>query len=599
LSPLLDAITDQAFQSFVIADVASAIFRRHAGSALQRISKLEGAHRNDAVWNVCRSILTGLPSSEPIERGGQPYDVDYAGALDIVACLHHCDRDSTFAFTALDLCGALSSDTGRDKVTKGQRADIDRSLSELCDVKLPSPTGVQHEGYSIIVHAGLGLLRQPNEAFWRDLLSKAVALPNVADQAFTLAVLADVIPSKFAEVRSEALAKGLRLAETISAPVDKIDRLQLLARSAAKFDLRFAKDALEKAFRLSTSHPSNMEGSQERMIDFAYGLDPAFAESLVGHLEDDPAHVRSRLAVNEVRKSLRGAVSDTDLDKLGDRGLGEFGWSMLGGLNAARVSPMPAEDILPAIERAGADMDEAYAVLSWFIQNSIARYARTPFGATHLMELFRSVVFACELAYHVMLNISGRRPEASTLGLGGDAPSSAEVISPGERRKAIDRIARWLQDLCPSYLKISDPYFTPDDLYLLKVIRDANPACSVQMLIGERKHTEDRVPQPYEDTYRQRWRAVSAQDPPEVTIVIAGLVPTGDCPIHQRWILCDGKGLQLGTSFSGLGRKRESEISEMGEAAARERESTVSFYLGLPFRTAAGDRIRYTAFTLP
>lgn len=599
LVPSLDAISDQAFQAFVLVDVAPALFRRHAATALLRIAKLEGTSRNDAVWNVCRFVLAGLPTTEPLEWAGQPYELDYAGALDAIACLRYCDRDTTFAFTVMDLCSALTSDTGIQRVSKGQRADIDRSLSELCDAKLPSPTGVQHEGYRVLVHAALGLLRQTNELFWRALLSDAIALPNVADQAFTLAVLADIIPTKFTDVRSEALARGLAFAEGIAASVDKIDRLRLLGQAAAKFDLKTAKEVLERAFRLSASHPSDMRKAQERMIDFAYRLDPEFAESLAGHLEDDPAHIRGRLAVNEIRSSLRGTVSNADLEKLGERRLGEFGWSMLAGLNAGRVSHMHAEDMLPVIERAGSDMEDAYDILSWFIQNSIARYAGTAFGAVHLVDLFNSIVFACELTYHVILNVTGRRPETVAASISVDASSSAEVISPGERQRAIERVAQWLQDVCPKYLKISDPYFTPDDLYLLKLIRDANPSCLVQMLVGEKKHKDDRVPEPYEEAYRQRWKAVSAQDPPETTIVVAGLIPTWECPVHERWIVCDGKGLRLGTSFSGLGRRRESDITELVEAAAREREATLSVYLGLATRTAAGDRIHYTAFTLP
>ncbi|HEY6345024.1 MAG TPA: hypothetical protein VIY49_26305, partial [Bryobacteraceae bacterium] len=69
---------------------------------------------------------------------------------------------------------------------------------------------------------------------------------------------------------------------------------------------------------------------------------------------------------------------------------------------------------------------------------------------------------------------------------------------------------------------------------------------------------------------------------------IAGLVPGGDCPVHDRWMVCDGKGLRLGTSFGGLGRRKESDITELAETAAREREATLSFYLGLPPRTGAG-----------
>jgi hypothetical protein len=44
---------------------------------------------------------------------------------------------------------------------------------------------------------------------------------------------------------------------------------------------------------------------------------------------------------------------------------------------------------------------------------------------------------------------------------------------------------------------------------------------------------------------------------------------------------------------SGLGKKRESEITELTEAAARERETVIDRYLSLTHRNEAGGRIRY------
>jgi hypothetical protein len=180
-----------------------------------------------------------------------------------------------------------------------------------------------------------------------------------------------------------------------------------------------------------------------------------------------------------------------------------------------------------------------------------------------------------------------------------DRQEPTETIGPGEHQKAVERIQRWLNEVAPAYLKISDPYLTPGDIELLKWIRDANPACRVQIVAGEKKHKEEGVTAPYE-AYVQSWRSISAQEPPETTIVIAGVIPTGECPIHERWLVSAGKGLRLGTSLSGLGRKRESEITELTEAAAREREAVIDRYLSLTPRNEAGDRIRYYgAFSLP
>jgi hypothetical protein len=384
------------------------------------------------------------------------------------------------------------------------------------------------------------------------------------------------------------------VSEHIATPGDKIGRLELVAQAARRFDVALAKRVLQNAFRLATSRPGEQEQRRDRMIDFAYRLDPKFAESLVSSVEDDPAHVRARLAVNQLRGELRGVPSDADLEKLTKNTIGDFGWSMLSSLNAGRVSHIHMEDAVPFIERAGSEMDVAYPVLSWIIQNSVVRYAGTGYGATHLVELFNSVVFGCELVHHVISNASSRREAGMA-----DRQEPTETIGPGEHQKAVERIQRWLNEVAPAYLKISDPYLTPGDIELLKWIRDANPACRVQIVAGEKKHKEEGVTAPYE-AYVQSWRSISAQEPPETTIVIAGVIPTGECPIHERWLVSAGKGLRLGTSLSGLGRKRESEITELTEAAAREREAVIDRYLSLTPRNEAGDRIRYYgAFSLP
>ena len=593
LTPSLDAIADTGFVAFVLVDVAPALFRRHTLSAIKRISQLDYRARNDALAKICHSLITGHPSNEPVDQSDIGSSIDYQTALDVVECLRHCDRDYTFTFVLIDLCKALASERGVQTVTKGQRAEIDRLVSEIVTDTLPAPFGIQHGGYKILACGGIALLRSPGSQDWEGAVQGAVTLPNLADQAFTLAVLASIIPARCEALRAEAIEKARSISDQIAIPGDKIGSLELVAQTARRFDVTLAKQVLQNAFRLASSRPGDRAVRQDRMIDLAYRLDPKFAESLVSSVEDDPAHVRARLSVNQVRGELRGIPSAADLEKLTKNTIGDFGWSMLSGLNAGRVSHIHMEDAVPFIERAGSEMDVAYPVLSWIIQNSVVRYAGTGYGATHLVELFNSVVFGCELVYHVISNASCRH-EAGMAG----RLEPLETIGPGEYQKAVERIQRWLNEVAPAYLKISDPYLTPDDIELLKWIRDANPSCRVQIVAGEKKHKEEGITMPYE-AYGQGWRSISAQEPPETTIVIAGIIPTGECPIHERWLVSAGKGLRLGTSLSGLGQKKESEITELSEAASWEREAIIDRYLSLAPRNEAGDRIRYGAFSLP
>jgi hypothetical protein len=456
LMPALDAITDPGFVALILVDIAPALFRHHSLSAIKRLCQLDYRTRNDALADVCRFLITGHASTEPIDQTDVGTKIDYKTALDVVECLRHCDRDYTFTFAVIDLCKALASDYGVQAVPKGQRAEIERLLNEQVAAKLPAPYGVQHNGYKIIASAATMLLRNPGGQVWESAVRDAEALPNIADQAFTLAVLTDLIPPRCEATRAQAIDKAKLISDSIGSPGDRIDRLELVAQSARRFDVAFAKEVIQSAFRLATSRPGDRESRQDRMIDLAYRLDPKFAEALVSSVEDDPAHVRARLGINQVRGELKGLPSSADLEKLTKGTIGDFGWSMLSSLNAGRVSHIHMEDAVPFIERAGSEMDVAYPVLSWIIQNSVVRYTGTGHGTTHLVELFNSIVFGSDLVYHVISNSSCRREVAIT-----DSSDALETIGPGEYPKAVARIQRWLNDVAPEYLKISDPYFTP------------------------------------------------------------------------------------------------------------------------------------------
>jgi hypothetical protein len=153
--------------------------------------------------------------------------------------------------------------------------------------------------------------------------------------------------------------------------------------------------------------------------------------------------------------------------------------------------------------------------------------------------------------------------------------SDAHEIEAGQRDKAIRIIREWLTEIKPQVLKISDPYFGPSDLELLKIVLEAQPTCRVEILAGEKKQHELGLTLPYDSAYRDHWKEICQHDPPDTHIVIAGLTSNTESPVHERYLISEPHGLELGTSFGGLGRSKVSKISRLSRARAISQGNTL------------------------
>jgi hypothetical protein len=213
--------------------------------------------------------------------------------------------------------------------------------------------------------------------------------------------------------------------------------------------------------------------------------------------------------------------------------------------------------------------------------------------------VFNTTAFACDLSLRLIARGSGLQQELSAMARAAADPIEAVVIHAGEREKAVAFMRTWLRQHQPAYLKICDPYFSTADLDLLMLIKEIIPGCRVQLLTSDKKQRDVGLPEPFEEAYRAHWRRhVSDQDPPDTDVTVVSMAPNGDSPIHDRWVVGDRIGLRLGTSFSGMGGSKVSEISILEPLIAADREREVDQYLTRQLRDIQGRRVRYNVFSL-
>jgi hypothetical protein len=397
------------------------------------------------------------------------------------------------------------------------------------------------------------------------------------------------------------------LADKISSDMDRVGRLCSLADVASNFDPGVAKSLLSSAFSQSNDAYDGTEERQRRIVDLAYRIDPDFARSLISLLDNDPARARARDTLRrqlEIKDAKREVAKDEGAESrlagLAPRDLAELCWSLLGGLNSGRIGHVRGESVIPYVQAASfKSLRYAYPVMAWAIQNSIERHANTPHGKTHLHHLFNATVFACDLAMRVITRAAGVQHTTSIHGRPITDAETAIVVGAGEREKALSFLRSWLDRHKPNYIKLCDPYFTVDDLRFLSIVREIVPATRVQVLTSEKKQRESGISEPFEESFRTYWRKqVSDQDPPDTDIVIVSLAGGRESPIHDRWIVSGSSGLRLGSSFSGLGETKITEISVLEPAVAVEREKEIDKFLTRQLRDVSGKRIKYSVFSL-
>jgi hypothetical protein len=374
--------------------------------------------------------------------------------------------------------------------------------------------------------------------------------------------------------------------------------LRFLGRIAVSFDVGAAKACIEQAFRLTIGANTDVSAQQRSIIDVANRVSDEFARSLIALLDDDPVLVRrkrlrSRTRMFEVLKKLPQELSDTTLAELTPHETVELCGLMLEGLHdgsVAFVSAGKAHLFMERVEQLS--LREAYPLLSWAVENAVVAHATTPYGSTYMIEMFDAYADACELAIRVVSRSAGYQAGV-TEAVSASFEARGETIEPGQRERALQIIGEWLRSQRPDTLKVCDPYFSPADLEILKVVLEIVPNCKVQILAGDKKQKDLQLQPPYDDAYEQEWRRISQHNPPQTDLVFAALVRNGDCPIHERWVLSRGKGLKLGSSFSGLGRNRVSEITALPDAVAAANDALLDQYLNCRVRDNKGERVRY------
>lgn len=607
IKPLLESVSEKHEQSSrkILTNIAPLIYKAHKPTAFSIISSLPLPDKDYAYFNICDYLVYKKVPIDPYEEFDDVKNVlKYTVLLDVCEILELIESDIIMYHIISNIAECVRQN--KAMLTREQKNEIIRKLVKIVQSKLPNERYIKHNGYKIISLAQIYTITKVETEKWNELINEAYNIPNTADKAFVLCVIANVMSHSSLNVRKKLIENARDIIKKIPSKIEMIDHMEMLADSAWYIDSSICKDSLKNALKLSLNCNNNsIFRTQRNIIDLAYRLDKDLAASLTSMVDDDKtrALMRGNIKHHYNLLKLKKAISDPNSTDLSDNikaiDYVDTCWMLLKSLNSGRISSKNiGQTIEYIIKTCELPLIKTYPVFAWVIQNANIRLAQTDQAVSVLRSIFESTLLAADFVKRVVLRKS-KLQEQTIISLSKHSTVASLQIRPGDRENAIVYIRNWMENNLKNYLKICDPCFGLDELSILKHINSINPNCRVYIITSINYLNQKNIQEPWRDTYRNFWRMkISDQDPPDTEIIVIGTQSQNTSPIHDRWLITESNGLRLGVSFNELGVNKSCLITVLSENEAQNVNKELDQYVNRSRREYNGERLEYTVITL-
>ena len=561
--------------------------------------------RDSCVSNFCFSLLRKQPPGEPFDgRGKKSVAVlDYSDIRNLLNLCEETGQDNVIFVVFEGIADQITQAGTAPKITKEQKAEIGRLMTEVSNKRLPLAAGIQHLGFQIVCKAQALRVSGATTEQWKELIVAGETLGNSADRVYVLALLASYLPNRLSKEQARLFETAEKATAGLKSIEDRYQRYSAIAHVGMETDRILASRVTEKALRTITVSDDNRNANREQqLIDLAYRVDPELPMKMALVYDDDPAkeqyreRAKRQLVRQELKKELGGHKQDILLrDRQNEPNLAAAAWLALGTLNAGRMIAVDMARVRDMLACASNyPLETSYPMYSWVLSNVMNKYAGTGQAVQYIRDIFEGLVRGAGF-FFLMAGSSGKF-DFNPKWRQPDEDEIHTIVQVGEREKAIKFLRKWCEDNIDSFVTIVDPYFGPNDLWVVRLVMESNPHVTIQIVTGKsaQQGTDDgRI----SDIYSAAWRNLCDQDPPYTEVLAVGLVDSGRAPFHDRWILSKSTGLRMGSSLNSIGNK-VSEISLMGNRELESVQYTVDRYLNRSSREQGGQRIAYELFEL-
>ena len=550
-------------QKYTIIHIAPALFIYGQGTFFSLLTHYDEVFRNDCIEQVTQFIIGKYAFLTDVRIESKAYNLAYDDYCNILLLMEHSTDDSHIFHTCNIIAQSLRHGRPKQILSTEQKLTIVAEAKRIVNSLLPVTTGIRHDGYKL---ACLGLLSYAvTDLSARELeeWDKQIdTIGNAADRSLLYFILGPCFQRR--TDKEWFIRKGLVIADTIPSAYDRVNRLDLGIKECAENGL----GELVKIVASKSMESLSINGNEEQhqhLIDVVYQYKPDLAERMLEQLDKDPARMRYKSSL------LEHICSKKKLDQAHKE---QNSVVHLNREEQFRFFQKQLDDI--ASDRGQVlDLQRAYNLCIEYIYSNSINLSRN--AVLYLLEcLYRKnkqdhqyiqllINIHTAIRYNLKLVLSlsaGTKERLSRIERTVCLPtvSAPGYVEQGEYGKADTFLLEWYRTHPHDELIIIDPYFKPEDLYLVKELCDCNTKLNIKILC----HPQQFIL----DDYLSEWHRVASAVTCSIQMnTVCYKHNPKDGPLHDRfWICCQyEKGLFCGlrtNSLTSFGNK-ESLISEL------------------------------------
>lgn len=582
------------YHKMILFHCGPVLFLTCSEKYFSELEKFDPYFKVVCIDNIAKFLFTKNPFTEKWNENTNCYNITFKDVEYLIDLMKHNEDDNTLYCVVDRVCSSIKDNN--TQISKQMYVSIIDAFKKIAEDKLPSKTGLQHDGYKIGIMIALECLKTNPD--WTKFKSEIDNINNEADRSFLLNQLACYTKNKTTAGR--LLEESYTICQGLNLHYDKYVRMNMLLTislsvSKEKFNQYFPKMIKQ----LKEDKDAGFSFS-ETLVDLAIQSDDErYINSVVEMFDDDPSrlHYKRMLCLKDASRK-RIEQAEKDLTKV----------SILKNVDCAsffstKLSEITSQKgIVTKIDKFSGVFDfimtnnisETKNAMSYFIENLYRSADKKQKRSKEILDsicnyLFHNIQLVLSLSVGSADNLKriSRSFVAST--------GNGTFIRPGERSKAISLIIEWYKKHPFGLLYIVDAYFNPEDLNLIKNILDINNDIQVRILTHKQKWEGS--------DYKTYWSQQFAK--PQSYIEITQLCyqeNMANGPLHDRYTVVydeDTKNYYgiKGNSLSSYGNK-ECDIEEMSDNQIEGFKSIINDYCLSKIRLIDGKKLAYNVVTI-
>lgn len=556
-------------QKRILYNISPALYLSSQLMFYDRLKGYDTCFVNACIENIARYIQTKYPYTEytstkeidaqiPLEKK------DYDLLLDLME--HTQDEGFILNYTDI-ITQSIHRDMGRSVSREIQQVVL-RGLEDIVKKRLPLKGGIQHNGYRIACMAIINSCKSGGKIKVTELKAEIEAIPNKADQAFLYAHVAPYL-SKSSE-KSEFIELAIRKTEEIDYTFDKFNRFNICLQEALTATPSKKQTIAMKVMESMKANNNGSYSDYQRLLDLVRDYDEQLADTMLEMIDDDPARLQYKKRLKlRMATSKKIEAARTDLLQVtrlnNDEQIRFFGRQMeclIKKKNIIRDFNATQSVVTKIYENPITDTQNA---VLFFMENLFERNLLNGKYRMLLQEMHMAIIDNLKLVLAIASGTKEKLDRVNRI-MAEKNDENDTIIHVGQADKGVKKLVDWYKNNQLDILRIIDPHFHGEDLFIIKLFMDINN--NLKCFILTNNEEKDSL----NDVFQSGWNLVSAELPGRIEIKSCCYEDQPEkAPFHDRWwILYDidkdkYQGIRM-ASPSTFGSKI-TEISNMSDEA--------------------------------